>query len=257
MSPPAGVTREFLDADQYSDASIAAYETVFGRDFLSPGGRETAVALIARLGLERGCQVLDVGCGLGGSAFVMAGEFGLRVEGVDLSRNVIARARLRLEAHGLAESIAFTQADCLALDRPAIFDAVYSRDVFLHIHDKATLFAVLARCLRPGGVLLFTDYCCGARPWSEQFSAYVEQRAYHLLTLDEYTAALETAGFAGILAEDRTQQFVSILCRERAAMASTELPAEKFEAMAASWDEKIARAQRGEQRWGLFRAIKP
>ncbi|MGA8259193.1 MAG: methyltransferase domain-containing protein, partial [Arenicellales bacterium] len=202
MSDSKPVTEEFLDSEQYTERSIRAYEEVYGRDFVSPGGERMARELIGRLGLEPGSRVLDAGCGLGGSAFLMAREYGARVDAMDLSQNMIDMARRRCEEHGLDGRVALEHGDCLALDRPERYDAIYSRDVFLHIHDKPRLFKVLLAALRPGGRLLFTDYCCGEKPWSDEFSRYVEDRAYSLHTLPEYEGLLRTAGFVDVASHD-------------------------------------------------------
>ena len=77
MTASKQVTQDFLDSSQYLEASILQYESVYGEDFVSPGGREMAVELISRMALTPGARVLDVGCGLGGSAFVMARDFDL------------------------------------------------------------------------------------------------------------------------------------------------------------------------------------
>ena len=77
MNEPPRVTQEFLDSSQYLESSILQYESIYGEDFVSPGGREVASELIASMGLEPGSRVLDVGCGLGGSAFLMARDFAL------------------------------------------------------------------------------------------------------------------------------------------------------------------------------------
>ena len=42
MAEGPRVTQAFLDAEQYTNASIAAYESVYGRDFVSPGGVDMA-----------------------------------------------------------------------------------------------------------------------------------------------------------------------------------------------------------------------
>lgn len=164
------VTQEFLDSAQYATASILRYETVYGEDFVSPGGREITIELVGGMKLAPESRVLDVGCGLGGSAFVMARDFNLRVDGIDLSKNMLAIANEKLVAHGLSERINFKWGDCLELDRPGYYDAIYSRDVFLHIEDKTRLISALYASLRPGGQLFFTDFCCGKKPWSEPFS---------------------------------------------------------------------------------------
>ncbi len=105
MTKSDPVTQDFLDSSQYQNESIQRYESVYGEDFVSPGGRAVAREMITRMALKPGSRVLDVGCGLGGSAFVMASEFGLRVEGIDLSKNMLALAQQKLEAHGLANEV--------------------------------------------------------------------------------------------------------------------------------------------------------
>ncbi len=90
------VTQEFLDSAQYATASILRYETVYGEDFVSPGGREITIELVGGMKLAPESRVLDVGCGLGGSAFVMARDFNLRVDGIDLSKNMLAIANEKL-----------------------------------------------------------------------------------------------------------------------------------------------------------------
>ena len=88
---------DFLDAGQYTDEGISKYEEIYGRDFVSPGGIETAREFVGRLDLRPGMQVLDAGCGLGGAAFVMARDYGASVTGVDVSANMIRRATDRCQ----------------------------------------------------------------------------------------------------------------------------------------------------------------
>ena len=257
MTDPAKTTQQFLDSSQYQQAAILQYESIYGEDFVSPGGRDFAQELIATLALDADARVLDVGCGLGGSAFLMAREFGWRVEGIDLSRNMLALAQVRLDAHGLAESVQLRWGDCLELDEQERYAAVYSRDVFLHIADKPRLFTVLYQALRPGGRLLFTDYCCGAKPWSDAFEGYVDERGYHLHTPQDYGQLISAAGFQQVVADDITQRFIDILELELARIDQLQLDETMARKLAESWRDKIARARAGEQRWGLFSALKP
>ena len=48
---------------------------------------------IEELNLQPNSTILDAGCGLGGSAFLMAEQFGLSVDGIDLSENMIRIAQ--------------------------------------------------------------------------------------------------------------------------------------------------------------------
>jgi len=256
MTETKQVTQDFLDTSQYLEASILQYESVYGEDFVSPGGREMATELIDRMTLTPGSRVLDVGCGLGGSAFVMAREFDLLVDGIDLSRNMLALAGKKLSANGLAGSVNLQWGDCLELGSRDAYAAVYSRDVFLHINDKARLFSVLNSTLQPGGILLFTDYCCGPQPWSEDFGGYVESRGYRLHSVDEYTGLIAGAGFEQVTGEDITARFIEILRMDLARIKDLPLDQPARLKLQQGWQQKLARAQAGHQRWGLFTARK-
>jgi len=246
-----------LDAGQYAADSIRKYEAVYGRNFISPGGRATALAVLALVEIAPGMCVLDVGCGLGGAAMLVAQRFGARVHGVDVSRNMIQIAQARCRQAGLAHAISFAQADILDYDPPESYDLAHSRDVFLHIHAKARLLATLIRCLRPGGRLFFTDYLCGPDAPSAECAAYVRARNYDLVDLETYRGLLERAGFAVERAEDRTAEFAAILERELEGLRASRLTAHERAELAASWQAKLARARAGEQRWGVFVGQKP
>lgn len=256
MTKATEVTQDFLDSSQYLTQSIRQYEHIYGEDFVSPGGRAMAVEMIGRLGLPAGARLLDVGCGLGGSAFIMAGEFGLQVEGIDLSRNMLAIANEKLRRRDLAGQVKLEWGDCLQLERDNRYDAIYSRDVFLHIHDKARLFSVLQTALRAGGQLLFTDYCCGPKPWSTDFTAYVAERGYCLHRPDEYAALLARAGFRQIEVEDISARFIEILRTDLERIEALQIEESVRGKLRQSWQQKLERSTAGDHRWGLLTAVK-
>ena len=101
----------FLDGQQYTRQSITLYESIYGVDFVSPGGALVARDLIERMDLPNGARVLDAGCGLGGSSFMMAREFGLQVTGMDLSVNMLDIAREKLTGHGLEGRVELVHGD--------------------------------------------------------------------------------------------------------------------------------------------------
>ena len=71
--------------------------------------------LAARLDIETGAAVLDVGCGLGGPARYLAATYGCRVTGIDLSQSFVDVARMLTERVGLSSLVAFRRADALDL----------------------------------------------------------------------------------------------------------------------------------------------
>ena len=256
MDHNGNATALFLDSGQYTADSILDYELVYGKAFVSPGGKACADDLIQKMPLDAGDLVLDAGCGLGGSAFLMASKFGLRVDAIDLSENMIALAQDRLRELGYPKTIQLKQADCLQIDAEQKYNGIYSRDVFLHIPEKQKLFSVLHRALKLKGQLLFTDYCCASPPWDETFSAYVEKRGYDLQTVADYSALLDQAGFQVIEALDRTEDFINFSEQELARIETLNATPSVKKHLASDWLAKIQRARDGNQRWGQFLAIK-
>jgi len=106
--------------------------------------------------LPPGSRVLDVGCGIGGSARILARDYGLDVLGISISPGQIRRAQ-ELTPAGL--SCRFTVMDALDLDLPdAGFDAVWSVEAGPHMPDKQRYADELLRVLKPGGRLAVADW---------------------------------------------------------------------------------------------------
>lgn len=244
-----------VDSEQYTAANVAAYEVIYGRDFISPGGKKLASHFSGMLELQPGEKVLDVGSGLGGCAFTMAEEFQARVVGLDFSSEMVEEATNRCRMRGLQESVRFEREDCLRLQVAEEYDAVISRDVFLHIADKQHLFKNLYRALKPGGRILFTDYLCREKPWPWAFTHYVKTRNYTLHTLEDYATLLRDAEFSEVKSEDITQLFIDTL-REEIGRAKS-LPWHKRAAFKLGWNSKLRAANKGVHRWGVFQAKKP
>ena len=249
--------KAFLDSGQYSPESILKYELVYGRTFVSPGGKRSAIELIEKLDLKPGSRVLDVGCGTGGSAFLMKQKFSLEVDAIDLSENMLELAGMRLTEAGLAGQVSLSNKNCMEIEAKDTYDGIYSRDVFLHIKEKEHLFARLFRALKPSGKLLFTDYCCAEGPFSEDFTQYVNQRSYHLCSVSEYQTLIEEAGFEGGEAVDVTKQFINFSEAELKTIHALDIDPNVREDLTKDWQRKIDRARSGTQRWGRFVGVKP
>lgn len=248
--------QHFLDTGQYERSQIAQYEAIYGYNFVSTGGEASTRAILQRLTLRPTMLVLDIGCGLGGAAFVMAREYGVTVHGLDLSHNMISLAQERCREAGLADKVRLFRGNCLDFAYPTTYDVVHSRDAFLHIVEKERLLSRIWQQLNPQGVLVFTDYCRGESEPTPEFVRYIEQRQYHLRTPKAYGLLLEESGFVDVQALDQTDWFIQILEDELARLDNQALAPETVEALTRSWRSKIARAKQGQQRWGLFIARK-
>ncbi|KAM9740956.1 phosphoethanolamine methyltransferase isoform 2-T2 [Menidia menidia] len=254
--------QQFLDNQQYTRRGILRYEKMFGAGYVSTGGPGTTRVFVDLLNLKPGQKVLDVGCGIGGGDFYMAKTFGVEVLGLDLSDNMVEIAMERAATEKLP-SVQFEVADATKRTFPdGSFDVIYSRDTILHIDDKLSLFKRFHSWLKPGGQLLISDYCCGKKPWTPTFEAYVKQRGYVLYTPSEYGKFIQEAGFSNVRAEDRTAQFIQVIQTElqRAEAIKEEFiqefSEEDYLAIVNGWKEKLERSNSGDQRWGLFHATR-
>lgn len=250
--------QKFLDEQQYSRNGILRYEKIFGRDYVSTGGIDTTREFVKMLNLKDGQKVLDIGCGIGGSAFLMHREYGAHVRGIDLSTNMIDIANERATAYKLS-NVTFTVEDATtAAYEDASFDVVYSRDTILHIADKEALFSNFYRWLKPGGVLMISDYCCTAEEWHDDYRSYVASRGYNLLSVEDYGKVIEKVGFTNVSAIDKTSQFIEVLKRELEKFNgikdefAQEFSQADYDAILSGWSNKVVRCNKGDQKWGLF-----
>src|SRR6185295_11667741 len=62
--------------------------------------RESGAALVAKLGITKGLNVLDLGCGDGTTAIPVA-KLGAQVTGVDIARNLVEAGNKRIAEEGI------------------------------------------------------------------------------------------------------------------------------------------------------------
>jgi cyclopropane-fatty-acyl-phospholipid synthase len=109
----------------------------------------------AKLGIEEGMRLLDVGCGWGSLLIHAAEQHGVEGVGVTLSRTQAELARERIAEAGLAHRVEVRLADYRDL-RGERFDAISSIGMFEHVgrSQLAVYFRRLYELVRPGGRLL-------------------------------------------------------------------------------------------------------
>lgn len=147
MARSAEWWEKFFDADY-----LAEYQPMFN----PVGDRREAARLIEILGMPAGSRILDVPCGQGRHAHLLA-EAGFDVDGLDFSRVLIDTAKKR----GSGATLRYTVGDMRRM--PARwgrrFDAVLnlftSFGFFEHPDEDEKVVEEFARVLKPGGVLIW------------------------------------------------------------------------------------------------------
>lgn len=92
------------------------------------------------LGLRAGATVLDIGCGLGGSARFLAAHYGCHVTGIDLNESFIEVARLRTERAALPVKYDVMDALNLVFEDNS-FDYAWTQHVAMNISDRNWFYA--------------------------------------------------------------------------------------------------------------------
>lgn len=157
--------------------------------------------LVVRLAGPAPLDALDVGCGTGFLSLLLA-EQGHRVTGVDMAQPMLAQARAKAAARGLAIRLIAADVEMLDFLRAASFDLAVERHVIWTLpHPEAALDG-WRRLLRPGGKLVLIEGCwSGMEPREE----YVEIRDRLPLfggrPEDEIVAMVQARGFNPVSAE--------------------------------------------------------
>lgn len=204
------------DKPIYSFDVVTGLELGWGEGWLSPGGKHDVTELVAKENVA-GKTVLDIGAGTGGPALLLVEAFGAgHVTGIDVEQLVVKRAKALAAARGLEGQMDFR---CVLPGKlpfqDASFDLIFSKDAFVHISDKAQLCTEMFRVLVPGGVCLFSDWCCGMPPYSQEMMQFLNNGMnFTMATIEENRRGLEVAGFQKLTATDRNEWFAKLAAQE-------------------------------------------
>ena len=142
------------DEGHYGPKQLNMLKTVWGEGFLSPGGTEEIDQILKGLNLKNK-KVLDIGCGTGGAVFHMIEKYGAKeVIGIDPEPLVIETANnlaLKKNLSDKAKFICTKPGEYKFEDKS--FEAVFSKEAFLHIIDKKNLLKEINEILADNGIL--------------------------------------------------------------------------------------------------------
>ena len=208
----ARLREDGLDPAQATVEALAPYDHFHGR------GLEATEDMAKLLPISGTDRVLDVGCGLGGPARYLAGRFGCRVSGIDLTAEFCDVARHLTALLGFDDRVSVSQGDALAMPfDDAMFDGAYSMNVSMNIADKRALYREIHRVLRPGAWLMLSEAAQGPggapdfpTPWARTAASSF------LATQAETRESLEACGFAIESLRETTEAALAYGARSRA-----------------------------------------
>ncbi|CEJ42867.1 methyltransferase domain-containing protein [Umezakia ovalisporum] len=164
----------YQQIQQFYDASSGLWEQIWGEHmhhgYYGADGnqkkdrRQAQIDLIEELlkwaGVETAENILDVGCGIGGSSLYLAGKFNAKATGITLSPVQARRAKERAMDAGLSGRTQFQVANAQAMPfADDSFDLVWSLESGEHMPDKTKFLQECYRVLKPGGRLILVTWC--------------------------------------------------------------------------------------------------
>lgn len=123
--------------------------------------RESGAALVSKLGISKGLNVLDLGCGDGTTA-IPAAKLGAHVLGVDIARNLVAAGNRRAEVEGLTHC-SFQEGDAIDLHelQDQTFDLVVSVFGAMFAPKPTEVAREMVRVTRNGGRIVMGNWIPG------------------------------------------------------------------------------------------------
>jgi SAM-dependent methyltransferase len=124
----------------------------WNQDFIGLIGR--------RFAFDKVYDVLDVGCGVGHWAQVLASALPADAEviGVDRDQSWVDKATQRAASRGISDRFRYQLSEAQALPFPdASFDLVTCQTLLIHVADPGVVIAEMMRVARPGGLVLAAE----------------------------------------------------------------------------------------------------
>ncbi|HTT04455.1 MAG TPA: methyltransferase domain-containing protein [Steroidobacteraceae bacterium] len=228
-------------------------------DCWHPGGLTLTRQLAAELQLSAHSRLLDVACGTGGSALMIAEVFGCHVHGVDLTARNVVQATQAAAERGLSARASFELGDAEGLAAAAgSFDALLCECALCTFPDKRAAAREFHRVLCAGGRLAMSDVTRRAQTLSglDDLAGWVACIA-DALPLSAYADCLREAGFREVKIADRSDTLQGLIGQIAARLAAGELLAglgqvplsagqlQRARSMLAAAHEAVGRGQLG------------
>jgi SAM-dependent methyltransferase len=186
-------------------------EELAALDHFHTGGLRASRELSAEAKIQPDHTVLDIGAGLAGSARMLVADTGCRVDCIEMSQDYCLGARLLNRLTCMEERIGIFEGSALELPfQDGAYDLVWMQNVGMNIADKQTLYAEIARVLKPGGRFAFQEMIAGDGPTTHFPLPWASEPAdNNLISYDEMGGLIEGAGFVAELFEDTSDVHLS------------------------------------------------
>ncbi|KAA1249883.1 methyltransferase domain-containing protein [Mycobacterium simiae] len=213
-------------ADAYSRDIV----TLLLGDSYHPGGARLTRRLADQLELRAGQRVADIAAGPGSTARLLATEYQVTVDAVELSEINVTRAQTAVAQAGLQQLVQIHHGDAEDIPLPDnTFDGLVCECALCTFPDKAAAAQQFARILRPGGLVGITDVTitdAGLPLELTSLSAWVACIA-DARSVTDYTGILERAGLRIRHVESHDKSLLDMIDRIDARITALAIAAPK------------------------------
>lgn len=213
---PIGFNRKETTAQvaQFWDQTSEGWQKIWGMHIhhgyyenehnISPQGAQEKliIKLVELLDIPQGAEILDVGCGMGGSSFYFAEKFHAKVTGITLSQKQVQMAEHRTKQLNI-ENVTFKVEDALSLSSMPdnSVDIVWSLESCEQFYDKTLFLKQAFRVLKPGGKLMLATWCSDREEYEDvQANKYqklcLEFDLPYMPTIEYYRSILSKENFS-------------------------------------------------------------
>lgn len=166
--------------------------------------------LVEAAGIDAGDNVVDIGCGMGGSSRRLAAKYGCQVTGVTISPFQRRWAAIAAMRYGLGRRTRFLRADAEQVElEPQQFDTVWSIECTEHLFDKPAFVRRAAEWMKPDGTMAICAWLAGPDLDESQrrqvFEVCEGFFCPSLATSEEYQQWMRDAGLEVERADDWTR----------------------------------------------------
>lgn len=185
--------------DVYSGPEGDLWELIMGEQ-IHIGGFVSSMALAEKAGIGEGMKGIDLCCcNGGGMRFLVRFRKVASMIGVDATETVVNRGRERCEKEGLVDRIQFILSDATDSDLPdGEADFIWGEDAWCYVVDKTKLISEVARLVKSGGIIAFTD-------WVEGPAGLSDSEAERFLKFMKFPSVQDISGYSNLLKQNNCE----------------------------------------------------
>ncbi|WP_374762975.1 methyltransferase domain-containing protein [Yunchengibacter salinarum] len=160
---PAPVPDDSVPMDPWDAEKINIAQYIWGEGYCGPGGPEHVVAMSKLMALSPEMSMLQIGAEIGGPARVLADRFGVWITGYEESPSMVDKGNQMSVMKGVEKKAHLEHWEPDNFDGfERKFDRALAKEAFFTIENKRMVLEQIEEKLKPGGLILITDYVIGS-----------------------------------------------------------------------------------------------